>query len=161
MKKIVILKLAFDCDDLNPVAHSSMDDADCDGYVAADDCDDNDPLSNNIGNDGDCDGLLKGEDCNDDYPNTDDQDCDGYNLSTGDDCDDSDASIVPETDGVCAIGESCAAILDEGYTTDGDYRIDPVGTGTGFEIFCDESRMIGGDDSAPPPLAFFAAALAF
>jgi len=31
----------------------------------------------------------------------------------------------------------------------------------GFEIFCDESRMIGGDDSAPPPLAFFAAALAF
>lgn len=30
-----------------------------------------------------------------------------------------------------------------------------------FEILCDESAMIGGSDSAPPPLAFFAASVAF
>ena len=30
-----------------------------------------------------------------------------------------------------------------------------------FEIICDESKMIGGDDSAPPPLAYFAASVAF
>ena len=30
-----------------------------------------------------------------------------------------------------------------------------------FEIICDESAMIGGDDSAPPPLAYFASSIAF
>ena len=30
-----------------------------------------------------------------------------------------------------------------------------------FEIFCDESAQIGGDDSAPPPLAYFASSIAF
>ncbi len=30
-----------------------------------------------------------------------------------------------------------------------------------FEIVCDESSLIGGDDSAPPPLAYFAASIAF
>ena len=30
-----------------------------------------------------------------------------------------------------------------------------------FEIVCDESAIIGGDDSAPPPLAYFAASVAF
>ncbi len=30
-----------------------------------------------------------------------------------------------------------------------------------FEIVCDESTAIGGDDSAPPPLAYFAASVAF
>jgi len=30
-----------------------------------------------------------------------------------------------------------------------------------FEIFCDESAQIGGDDSAPPPLAYFAASIGF
>ena len=30
-----------------------------------------------------------------------------------------------------------------------------------FEILCDESAMIGGDDSAPPPLAYFASSIAF
>ena len=30
-----------------------------------------------------------------------------------------------------------------------------------FEILCDESAQIGGDDSAPPPLAYFASAIAF
>ena len=30
-----------------------------------------------------------------------------------------------------------------------------------FEILCDEPATIGGSDSAPPPLAFFAASVAF
>ena len=30
-----------------------------------------------------------------------------------------------------------------------------------FEIVCDESSLIGGADSAPPPLAYFAASVAF
>ena len=30
-----------------------------------------------------------------------------------------------------------------------------------FTIVCDEAAMIGGDDSAPPPLAYFAASVAF
>lgn len=30
-----------------------------------------------------------------------------------------------------------------------------------FEIPCDEGPALGGDDSAPPPLAYFGAALAF
>ena len=35
------------------------------------------------------------------------------------------------------------------------------GTGSSFEIFCDEGTPLGGDDSAPPPLAFFSAGVAF
>lgn len=30
-----------------------------------------------------------------------------------------------------------------------------------FELFCDEGAMIGGDNTAPPPLAYFAASIAF
>ena len=30
-----------------------------------------------------------------------------------------------------------------------------------FEILCDEGANIGGDDTAPPPLAYFAASVAF
>lgn len=30
-----------------------------------------------------------------------------------------------------------------------------------FEILCDEGARIGGDDTAPPPLAYFAASVAF
>jgi len=30
-----------------------------------------------------------------------------------------------------------------------------------FELQCDESERLGGDNSAPPPLAYFAAAVAF
>ncbi len=30
-----------------------------------------------------------------------------------------------------------------------------------FEIVCDEGTSFGGDNSAPPPLAYFAAAVAF
>jgi hypothetical protein len=30
-----------------------------------------------------------------------------------------------------------------------------------FTIYCDEGANLGGDDSAPPPLAYFCTALAF
>lgn len=33
--------------------------------------------------------------------------------------------------------------------------------GTSFTIACDEGSYLGGDDTAPPPLAFFSASLAF
>ena len=33
--------------------------------------------------------------------------------------------------------------------------------GSSFEITCDEGPYLGGDDSAPPPLAYFSASLAF
>ena len=31
----------------------------------------------------------------------------------------------------------------------------------GFTIFCDERTDLGGDDSAPPPLAYFASSILF
>ncbi len=30
-----------------------------------------------------------------------------------------------------------------------------------FSLLCDEGAALGGDDSAPPPLAYFASAVAF
>ncbi len=30
-----------------------------------------------------------------------------------------------------------------------------------FEMICDEGKNLGGDNTAPPPLAYFAAAIAF
>lgn len=33
--------------------------------------------------------------------------------------------------------------------------------GSAFAITCDEGAYLGGDDSAPPPLAYFSAAIAF
>lgn len=30
-----------------------------------------------------------------------------------------------------------------------------------FEMVCDEGKSLGGDDTAPPPLAYFAASIAF
>ena len=35
------------------------------------------------------------------------------------------------------------------------------GTGSAFEIYCDEGTPLGGDDSAPPPLMYFSAGVAF
>jgi hypothetical protein len=35
------------------------------------------------------------------------------------------------------------------------------GTFANFEIWCDEGARIGGDDTAPPPLAYFATSVAF
>ena len=34
-------------------------------------------------------------------------------------------------------------------------------SGSTFEIICDEGPYLGGDDSAPPPLAYYSASLAF
>ncbi len=36
-----------------------------------------------------------------------------------------------------------------------------VATFSKFTILCDEGAAIGGDDTAPPPLAYFAASIAF
>ena len=33
--------------------------------------------------------------------------------------------------------------------------------GGGFEMYCDEGAQLGGDDEAPPPLAYFSAGIAF
>jgi len=33
--------------------------------------------------------------------------------------------------------------------------------GSTFSIICDEGAYLGGDDTAPPPLAYFSAAIAF
>lgn len=35
------------------------------------------------------------------------------------------------------------------------------GTGSTFEMICDEGTRIGGDDTAPSPLAYFSAGIAF
>ena len=35
------------------------------------------------------------------------------------------------------------------------------GQSRGFTVYCDESEAIGGDNSAPPPLAYFSMALGF
>lgn len=35
------------------------------------------------------------------------------------------------------------------------------GHATGFTVYCDEGERIGGDNSAPPPLAYFGLSLAF
>ncbi len=35
------------------------------------------------------------------------------------------------------------------------------GHARGFTVYCDEGSRIGGDNTAPPPLAYFGLALAF
>lgn len=35
------------------------------------------------------------------------------------------------------------------------------GHARGFTVYCDEAERIGGDNSAPPPLAYFALSLGF
>ncbi len=35
------------------------------------------------------------------------------------------------------------------------------GAARGFTVLCDEGTRIGGDDTAPPPLAYFALSLGF
>ena len=36
-----------------------------------------------------------------------------------------------------------------------------AGRGGTFEVWCDESTFVGGDDSAPSPLAYFSLGIAF
>jgi len=35
------------------------------------------------------------------------------------------------------------------------------GHARGFTVYCDEGERVGGDNTAPPPLAYFGLALAF
>lgn len=35
------------------------------------------------------------------------------------------------------------------------------GDARGFTVYCDEGERVGGDNSAPPPLAYFGLSLAF
>ena len=92
------------------------------------------------GEDYDCDGQVDNDADGDDFA---DEAC------GGDDCDDDDASIYPDPfTGVCALGLTCADILDSGRgTADGTYTIDPDGPGTGvdpFAVFCDMTTDGGG-----------------
>jgi hypothetical protein len=40
-------------------------------------------------------------------------------------------------------------------------RMRKEGHARGFTVYCDEGERIGGDNSAPPPLAYFGLAVAF
>ena len=40
-------------------------------------------------------------------------------------------------------------------------RMKKEGHARGFTVYCDEGERIGGDNSAPPPLAYFGLSLAF
>jgi hypothetical protein len=40
-------------------------------------------------------------------------------------------------------------------------RMRKEGHARGFTVYCDEGERSGGDNSAPPPLAYFGLALAF
>jgi len=40
-------------------------------------------------------------------------------------------------------------------------RMRKEGHARGFTVYCDEGRHIGGDDSAPPPLAYFGLSVGF
>jgi hypothetical protein len=115
-------------------------------YVAADgDCDDGDTDAYPGATLG-CDGGDY--DCDGDVDN--DADGDGYADATcgGDDCDDSDAVVLPELGGGCALGTTCLDVLANGYSAgDGIYTIDPDGFGVGldpFDVECDMTTDGGG-----------------
>jgi len=40
-------------------------------------------------------------------------------------------------------------------------RLRKGGHARGFTVYCDEGERIGGDNTAPPPLAYFALSLGF
>ena len=63
-----------------------------------------------------------------------DTDLDGYSsICGGSDCDDTDAALFPNVDGVCPLGTDCLDLLQQGYTTSGIYSVDPDGHNTGMD----------------------------
>jgi large repetitive protein len=85
-----------------------------------------------------CDGLV-------------DFDADGDLASDeacgGSDCDDSNPDIVPGLSGGCPLGESCLEVLNNGYSSNGYYTIDPDGLNNGvapYEVYCDMLTDGGG-----------------
>ena len=105
---------ATDCDDGEPLAHPGAEPA-CDGR------------------DLDCDGAM-------DH----DEDDDGYPAFTcgGDDCDDGDAEVNPQTVTECAMSD-CKAWLAAGSTSSGLYFVDPSGDDP-FQAWCDMETFDGG-----------------
>ena len=112
-------------------------------YVAdGGDCDDSDSAYNPgaspgcDGEDYDCDGAVDN-----------DADGDGYADSTcgGDDCDDTDPTITATGEEYECPAEDCDDVLTVRPSAgDGNYWIDPDGSGDAFEIFCDMSSEGGG-----------------
>ena len=72
-------------------------------------------------------------------PISNDADCDGYEAF--EDCDDSDASLIPGASSDCALS-SCMDILNSGQTESGLYWINP--NGTSMEVYCDQETEGGG-----------------
>ena len=141
--------------------------------TSSSDCDDSaaavNPAATEVCNsiDDDCDGDIDDADSSVDTSTGSswyvDDDGDGYGdpdatveaclqpsaSSTDDtDCDDTDAAIRPDSNGLCALGLTCDDIIDSGRSTgDGDYVIDPDGYGSGldpFTVTCDMTTDGGG-----------------
>ena len=112
-------------------------------YVAdGGDCDDGDSAYNPgattgcDGGDYDCDGVVDN-----------DADGDGYADSAcgGDDCDDTDPAITATGEEYECPATDCADVLAiRPSAADGNYWIDPDGSGDAFEIFCDMTSEGGG-----------------
>ena len=91
------------------------------------------------GLDHDCDGLIDHDD-----------DLDGYSDAAcgGDDCNDLNPAMYPDSNGLCALGSSCRDILENDFGDgDGVYVVDPDGLGVGnqpFEVYCDMTSDGGG-----------------
>ena len=137
-----------DCDDtaaaVNPAATevcNSIDD-DCDGDI--DDADSSVDTSTGSSWYVDDDGDGYGD------PDATVEACLQPSASSTDDtdCDDTDATIRPDSNGLCALGLTCDDIIDSGRSTgDGDYVIDPDGYGAGldpFTVSCDMTTDGGG-----------------
>ena len=111
---------AGDCDDLNDAINP-------DAATVCDDADNN------------CDGNIDSDDDGDGYADL---------LCGRTECDDTDASVLPEVGGGCPMGLSCKDILDAGLSSGDDvYMIDIDGYGEGldsWEVYCDMTTDDGG-----------------